>query len=120
MEWSSEDQEGLVAEDDVPDEAVGGIQEAIAGLTEIGDRLGELGYESAEPRMRVFLDHAIGSVAGAVNALYATGNVKCNLAQPPADLDTRPRGPDHRMITKCFHNPAHCWDGTGNYVDPCP
>ena len=67
------------------------------------------------------LDHALNAVNAlgvAATAVFAAIDASCDIDQPPTRLITRPRGPDRRLITRCEHDPPHCWEGTV-YVD-CP
>jgi hypothetical protein len=91
-----------------------------ASLAEVADRLTEMSGDWSGTRFETYVGDAVFGIRTAATALYAAADMRCTLEQPPSDLDTRPRGPDKRMITQCFHDPAHCWDGTGTYVDPCP
>jgi hypothetical protein len=104
--------EGLEASEDVG--------RALGDLARVGDRLVQVRALRAEPRSEAHIRNAVDGVVLAISALVASGDIKCNLARPPEDVDTRPRGPAGAMITKCFHQPAHCWDGIGNRIDPCP
>jgi hypothetical protein len=61
---------------------------------------------------------AIQSLGLASTALLACIDTKCDLDQPPEPMDVRPRGTDHRLITRCKHDPPHCWEGT-QFVE-CP
>jgi hypothetical protein len=104
--------QGLEAPDDV--------RRALGDLTKVGDRLIQVRAFRAETRAASHVNNAVGGVVLAISALMATGDIKCTLADPPEEVDTRPRGPGGAMITKCFHKPAHCWDGIGNQINPCP
>jgi hypothetical protein len=69
-----------------------------------------------------------GSVVQALTAVQALGlastailaclDERCDLAQPPTSIDSRPRGTNHNLIKRCQHDPPHCWDGTV-FID-CP
>jgi hypothetical protein len=65
------------------------------------------------------LYYAITALGLAANALFASADTKCDLANPPEDVETRPNGPDDSMMTRCYHDPSHCWDGNGARVK-CP
>jgi len=87
-------------------------------LLEVGDQLGRLVNELPD-------ESALHMVAGlqglglSVSAMFAAADIECNIVQPPKPVDTRPRGANKAMVTRCRHNPAHCWDGQGNYIS-CP
>jgi hypothetical protein len=65
------------------------------------------------------LYYAITALGLAANALFASADTKCTLAEPPEDVETRPIGPDDSMMTRCYHEPSHCWNGQGSRVN-CP
>lgn len=110
--------QGLVAGAELEGWVVDAVLTTAWQLQQSGDRLGrvisELPDESAS-RMAPAL-YALGL---SVTAMFAAADIECNLAQPPKAVETRPRGPNHAMVTKCRHTPAHCWDGQGNYIS-CP
>jgi hypothetical protein len=87
-------------------------------LIQIADRLSARRGEGSQ-RYDVHVTHAVSSIALAVNALFASADVKCDLVDPPEDVNTRPRGPHNEMITQCFHYPPHCWNGQGQQIS-CP
>lgn len=89
-------------------------------LAKAGLRLVQYRAIQEDARSGVHVSNAIDSVVLAMDALVAGDDIKCTLAQPPEDMNTRPRGPSGALITRCFHKPAHCWDGVGSRIDPCP
>ncbi len=96
------------------------VGRAVEDVSRANDRLVRIEVERSEPRLAFHLEHAASGLALAVNAMFASADVKCTLAQPPEDVRTRSSGPDGDMVTKCFHDPPHCWDGGGHRVNPCP
>lgn len=88
------------------------VEQVAGDLVYIADGLAELVRRSSGPRT-VQLRSAVYSLGNAITALCAAADIECNITQPPASVDTRPRGPNDDMITRCTHNPAHCWNGTG-------
>jgi hypothetical protein len=112
---------GLTISDDDP-ELRQIVLEAASQLILVGDRLSSI---IGSGRRGAFADGQLASVTEllgfTVSALFAAVDTKCGLdpGSEPTDVDTRPRGPNHHMITRCRHNPPHCWDGQGTFI-PCP
>jgi hypothetical protein len=104
--------EGLDAPEDV--------RAALGDLGTAGRTLARVRASRDERWSVSHVDNALNGVFLAANALLASPDIMCDLADPPADVDTRPIGPGGSMVTKCFHKPAHCWDGIGNQIKPCP
>jgi hypothetical protein len=98
------------------------VVEAASQLNLVGDRLSSI---IGSGRRGAFADGQLASVREllgfTVSALFASIDTKCDLdpSNAPTDVDTRPRGPNHHMITRCRHNPPHCWDGQGAFI-ACP
>jgi hypothetical protein len=109
---------GLAASAEFEGEVADTIFASAWRLLEVGDRLGqtvnELPDESASHMMT-----ALEALGLSVSAMFAAADIECNLAQPPKAVDTRPRGANKAMVTRCRHNPPHCWDGHGDYIT-CP
>jgi hypothetical protein len=101
-------------------EVAGAVETAFGDLTQVADRLSQARAGTENARVGVQIEQALDGVTLAVNALLASADIKCTLAQPPVEVNTRPRGPNGEMITRCFHAPAHCWNGIGNRITPCP
>lgn len=87
-------------------------------LQQAGDRLGQIISELPDEGA-LHMTAALHALGLSVSAMFAAVDIECNLAQPPKPVDTRPRGPKHAMVTKCRHNPAHCWNGRGKNIS-CP
>jgi hypothetical protein len=94
------------------------VDQAAGDLVGIADGLAELARQSSGPRT-VQLRSAVYALGNAVSALCAAADIECNIVQPPAPVDTRPRGPNNDMVTQCTHDPTHCWDGIGINIT-CP
>jgi hypothetical protein len=47
------------------------------------------------------------------SALVTAAVAKCNLANPPEDIDTKVDGATGDLIYRCYHSPAHEWDLNG-------
>lgn len=62
---------------------------------------------------------SMSSIGVAVTGLFAACDTKCTISGDPVPVRTRPEGPNEDMITRCEHDPAHCWDGSGRKID-CP
>jgi hypothetical protein len=62
---------------------------------------------------------AMSALGMAATALFAAADTKCTQGGTEADVRTRPEGPNHDMITRCEHDPAHCWNGVGSSIK-CP
>jgi hypothetical protein len=96
------------------------VGEVVEDISRVKDRLVTVEAEHPETGRALHLEHAVSGLALAVNAMFASADVKCTLLEPPEDVVTRSAGPDGDMITKCFHDPPHCWDGNGRRLKPCP
>lgn len=103
-------------------DSAGQVLDAVATIQQVARVIAKLEFESTPydlaelPVMQV--QRALVSLAVASTAMYAAVEARCTLDQPPTELDTEPRGPDHKLITRCKHFPPHCWEGT-TFV-PCP
>jgi|SRR6266487_3870233 len=110
---------GLQAFRDTSGTVFDDLRSATAQLLDVSARLSSLARENPDPSVSAHLATAMDALGASVTALFASVDIKCTLAEPPSEVDTRPRGPDNEMVTKCFHEPAHCWSGAGKYV-VCP
>jgi hypothetical protein len=63
--------------------------------------------------LQTMVSLAISASMQTVNALLSTSKVQCDIVNPPADIETR-LDSSGRMIYRCFHQPAHEWDLSGN------
>jgi hypothetical protein len=73
---------------------------------------------AASIRMKNFSGRAL-TVAGmaaaqSVNALLSAVSAKCTLDAPPEEIELRTKG--GKLIYRCYHNPAHEFDLSGNPI----
>jgi hypothetical protein len=106
--------EGLHGAKDIPS----GYGAIVAQISTVSEQLVLL-RSTAQRGSGAHLYYAIAALGSAANALFASANTKCTLAEPPEDVETRPIGPDESMVTRCYHAPSHCWNGEGARIS-CP
>jgi hypothetical protein len=53
------------------------------------------------------------SATQAVNTLLTMASARCNLARPPEDIEMKVNSAG-KIVYRCYHNPAHEWDLSGN------
>lgn len=56
---------------------------------------------------------AVSAAAQSINGLLSVASVKCHLGAPPEDIEARLNS-SGRIVYRCYHDPAHEWDLTGN------
>lgn len=111
--------EGMVVGARVDPDTSGEILELTADLNLTARRVSRIAQTLPTPsRVQSFL--AVEALAIASTALFSSLDVQCDLDQPPTAMDVRPRGADHRLITRCLHDPPHCWEGTAMVECPDP
>jgi len=60
------------------------------------------------------LNLATMAAAQSVNSLLSAVSAKCTLAAPPEEIEMEMEGA--RLVYRCYHNPAHEWDLSGNPI----
>jgi hypothetical protein len=110
--------EGFTVDPELGSGAAQALVEAAFELQRYGSALQRMAGQLDRRSARLVVT-AMSSVGIAATALFAAADTQCTLDDEPADVRTRPEGPNHDMITRCEHDPAHCWDGNGRYTT-CP
>ena len=54
------------------------------------------------------------AAAQSVNALLSAVSAKCTLDVPPEEIELRTKG--SKLVYRCYHNPAHEFDLSGNQI----
>jgi hypothetical protein len=108
---------GMIASADVDARTAASVFELTLDLNLAANRIAALARD-VPPRSAVQALAAVQALGLASTALFACLDQQCDLDQPLASMDIRPRGPDHKLIARCQHDPPHCWEGTV-FID-CP
>lgn len=98
------------------------VIEALPSLGWLGNRLSRIaGDESRGTLKDSQLALTLELLGATTSSLFACVDTKCNLdpTSPPSEVDRRPRGPNKSMISRCHHNPPHCWNNSGEFIE-CP
>jgi hypothetical protein len=74
----------------------------------------EYGWEPVLPQ-KVASGMARSAAVQTVNALLAAVSAKCHLAAPAEDIDMKLNSAGI-LIYRCYHDPPHEWDLTGNRI----
>jgi hypothetical protein len=110
--------EGLAVNEELGAGVAEGILESAFDLQRRGASLLRIAGQ-LDPARAWQVRMSMSSIGIAVTGLFAACDTKCTLAGDPVPVRTRPEGPNDDMITRCEHDPAHCWDGSGRKID-CP
>jgi hypothetical protein len=98
-----------------------GLSQARTSRIQVGDfmeHIQELTIHTSELK-QPHVANALASLGVIATAYLASEDIKCTLATPPSEVITRPIGPNDSMLSRCFHDPAHCWRMDGDRVT-CP
>ncbi|MDQ4096777.1 MAG: hypothetical protein M3144_02760 [Actinomycetota bacterium] len=90
------------------------VGDAVAEVDRIRQYVLTLYHDSpgAGTRLTSYLGDVLANLVQTTTLLMAAVDYQCTLADPPESIKGRPIGPNGNMMHKCFHDPAHCWDGT--------
>ncbi|WP_167104984.1 hypothetical protein [Mycobacterium sp. DL592] len=103
-------------------ELVGIVLEALPALGVLGARLSDFANSGDGANVNNNqLALSLELIGLTTSILLACIDTKCNLDSnsAPSEVDRRPRGSSNDMITRCHHDPPHCWDYNGKYIE-CP
>jgi hypothetical protein len=110
---------GILVSSEMGGQAGAEVFELTQDISRTADRI--MSFASNRPsRSSVQALAAVQALSLAATAFLSSVDAQCDLDQPPTSLDTRPRGQDHRLITRCQHDPPHCWEGTVFIACPAP